>query len=88
MNVNDLIQEIKDEEEALNNLAFKLYCKHTLKMALERVHTDKERLAKGESHLNSLTTEFLTERFTEYGYDTMSTKKDEWMKKAAEILNK
>lgn len=84
MNIKDIIAEIKDDNAQIQELAFKLYCKHTLKLAMDRVYTDKERLTKGQSQLDSLTLESLRKNFNEYGYETMSTKKEEWIKRATE----
>lgn len=87
MNVKDIIAEIKDDNAQIQEIAFNLYCKHTLKLALERYQTDMTRLTRSQEQLEAYTEESLRKTFEDYGYETMSTKKEEWVKRATEQFN-
>jgi hypothetical protein len=87
MSIKDIIAEIQDDNRQIQKLAFLMYSRHTLKMALERKETDEARASKSKNYLDAITEESLRKDFEEYGYDTMSTKKDEWIKRATEQFN-
>ena len=87
MNVKDIIAEIRDDNRQIQELAFNLFCRHTVKMALERYETDEARASRSQKSLSSLTDEKLKEEYESYGAEYMSTKKEEWVKRATEQFN-
>lgn len=63
MNVQEIINEIEADEAAVNEEAFKLFCKTKLKTALDRYKKAEKNATEDLNYLNSLTIEKLEELF-------------------------
>lgn len=85
VNIQDLITEVKNDNKQIEEQAFKMYCKHTVKIALERYETDKTRAAKSLKVLEGLTEIELKESFNSIS-SVSSSERKEWLKQATENL--
>ena len=80
MNVQEIINEIEADEAAVNEEAFKLFCKTKLKTALDRYKKAEKNAKQDLNYLDSLTLEKLEDLYNTYDMRTQASPKEQYTK--------